>query len=134
PPLGGGGSGKAPLGAQPIHLVLPLIWYGQGVLGASAIGAALLERSRSGKGQAVTVSGLNALSEVSAPVRVPAAPPWPRGQPLGASPSYRLYECADGQWFFLGCLFANFYLKCFEALGIAQHFEALALDALRARE
>jgi crotonobetainyl-CoA:carnitine CoA-transferase CaiB-like acyl-CoA transferase len=121
-------------GDQPIHLVLPLIWYGQGVLGASAIGAALLERQRSGKGQAVTVSGLNALSEVSGPVRVLAAPPLPRGQPLGASPSYRLYQCGDGQWFFLGCLFANFYLKCFECLGIADHFEELALDPLRARD
>ena len=119
---------------QPVHLVLPLIWYGQGVLGASAIGAALLERQRSGRGQAVTVSGLHALSEVSGPVRVLDAPPLPRGQPLGASPSYRLYQCADGQWFFLGCLFANFYLKCFECLGIAQHFEALALDPLRARD
>ncbi|HEY3951130.1 CoA transferase [Phenylobacterium sp.] len=119
---------------QPIHLVLPLIWYGQGVLGAAAIGAALLERRKSGKGQAVTVSGLNALSEVSGPVRVLAAPPLPRGQPLGASPSYRLYECADGQWFFLGCLFASFYLKCFEAVGLADHFEALALDPPRARE
>ncbi|MBS0334497.1 MAG: CoA transferase [Proteobacteria bacterium] len=119
---------------QPVHLVLPLIWYGQGVLGASAIGAALLERGRSGRGQAVTVSGLNAVSEVSGPVRVLAAPPLPRGQPLGASPSYRLYECADGQWFFLGCLFANFYLKCFEALGLADDWEALAVDPLRARD
>ncbi|THD63618.1 CoA transferase, partial [Phenylobacterium sp.] len=119
---------------QPIHLVLPLIWYGQGVLGASAIGAALLERSRSGKGQAVVVSGLNALSEVSGPVRVLEAPPLPRGQPLGASPSYRLYRCADGQWFFLGTLFANFYLKAFEAIGIADRWEDLAIDPLRARE
>ena len=119
---------------QPVHLVLPLIWYGQGVLGASAIGGALLERSRSGKGQAVVVSGLNALSEVSGPVRVLDAPPLPRGQPLGASPSYRLYECADGQWFFLGCLFANFYLKCFQALGIEDRWEELAVDPIRARD
>src|SRR5204863_2658888 len=65
---------------QPVHLVLPLLWYGLGVLGASAIGAALLERSRSGKGQAVTVSGLHRVSEVSAPARVPAAPAPPRRQ------------------------------------------------------
>jgi crotonobetainyl-CoA:carnitine CoA-transferase CaiB-like acyl-CoA transferase len=89
---------------QPVHLGLPLLWYGQGVLGASAIGAALLERSRSGQGQAVTVSGLHGLSEVSGPVRLLAAPPLPRGQPLGATPSYRLYQCGDGQWFFLGTL------------------------------
>ncbi len=119
---------------QPVHLVLPLLWYGQGVLGASAIGAALLERSKSGKGQAVTVSGLHGLSEVSGPVRVLEAPPLPRGQPLGASPSYRLYQCGDGQWFFLGTLFANFYLKVFQALRIEDRWEELALDPLAARD
>jgi crotonobetainyl-CoA:carnitine CoA-transferase CaiB-like acyl-CoA transferase len=121
-------------GDQPIHLVLPLLWYGQGVLGASAIGAALLERQRSGRGQAVTVSGLHGLSEVSGPVRVLEAPPLPRGQPLGASPSYRLYQCGDGQWFFLGALFANFYLKVFQALHIEERWEELALDPLAARD
>ena len=119
---------------QPVHLVLPVLWYGQGVLGASAIGAALFERQRSGKGQAVTVSGLHGLSEVSGPVRVLDQPPLPRGAPLGASPSYRLYECADGQWFFLGALFANFYLKVFQALGIEQHWERLTLDPPLARD
>jgi crotonobetainyl-CoA:carnitine CoA-transferase CaiB-like acyl-CoA transferase len=119
---------------QPVHLVLPVLWYGQGVLGASAIGAALLERQRSGKGQAVIVSGLNGLSEVSGPVRVLGAPPLPRGAPLGASPSYRLYQCGDGQWFFLGALFANFYLKAFEAAGIAERWEELALDPPLARD
>ena len=119
---------------QPVHLVLPLLWYGQGVLGAAAIGAALLERGHSGRGQAVTVSGLHGVSEVSGPVRVLAAPPLPRGQPLGATPSYRLYQCGDGQWFFLGTLFANFYRKAFEALGIAQHWDTLVMDPLAARE
>ncbi len=119
---------------QPVHLVLPGLWYGQGVLGASAIGAALLERRRSGKGQAVTVSGLHGLSEVSGPVRVLGAPPLPRGAPLGASPSYRLYQCGDGQWFFLGTLFANFYHKVYQALGIEQQWEALALDPPLARD
>ena len=119
---------------QPVHLVLPLLWYGQGVLGAAAIGAALLERQRSGKGQAVTVSGLHGLSEVSGPVRVLDQPPLPRGQPLGASPSYRLYECGDGQWFFLGALFANFYVKVFQAVGLEHRWEELAMDPLLARD
>lgn len=119
---------------QPVHLVLPLLWYAQGVMGASAIGAALLERHRSGQGQAVTVSGLHGLSEASGPVRVLAAPPLPRGQPLGASPSYRLYQCSDGEWFFLGALFANFYLKVFQALGIEERWEDLAGDPARARD
>nr|QQZ48832.1 CoA transferase [Phenylobacterium glaciei] len=86
--------------------------------GAAAISAALLERHRSGKGQAVTVSGLHGVSEVTGPVRVLADPPLPRGAPLGASPSYRLYECGDGQWFFLATLFVAFYHRAIQALGL----------------
>lgn len=119
---------------QPVHLVLPLLWYGQAVVAAGAIGAALFERAASGRGQAVTVSGLHGVSEVSASVRVLAAPPLPRGLPLGATPSYRLYQCADGQWFFLGTLFANFYRKAVEAVGLVEHWDQLVLDPVAARE
>lgn len=119
---------------QPIHLVLPLAWYGQGVVGAGAIGAALLERTRSGRGQAVTVSGLHGFSEVTGPVRVLEQPPLPRGAPLGASPSYRLYQCADGEWFFLGTLFINFYRLMIQAIGYGDRLEDFLADPLFARE
>ena len=119
---------------QPIHLILPLVWYGQGVMGAAAISAALLERTRSGLGQAVTVSGLHGVSEVTGPVRTLAGPPLPRGQPLGLMPSYRLYQCADGQWLFLGTLFANFYVRAIEAMGLTPYFEAMVMDPLLARQ
>ena len=119
---------------QPIHLILPLVWYGQAVTGAAAIGAALHDRFSSGLGQAVTVSGLHGVAEVTGPVRVLNYPPLPRGAPLGATPSYRLYRCGDGQWFFLGTLFANFYLKAIEALGLMDVWQALVMDPLSARE
>jgi crotonobetainyl-CoA:carnitine CoA-transferase CaiB-like acyl-CoA transferase len=119
---------------QPIHLILPLVCYGQAVTCAAAIGAALLERSKSGLGQAVTVSGLHGVAEVTGPVRVIESPPLPRGSPLGATPSYRLYQCGDGQWFFLGTLFANFYAKAIEAIGLGAHWDELVLDPLLARE
>ena len=119
---------------QPIHLILPLIWYGQGVMGAAAISAALLERSRSGLGQAVTVSGLHGVSEVTGPVRTLAGPPLPRGQPLGLMPSYRLYPCADGKWLFLGTLFANFYVRAVEAMGLTPYFEDMVMDPMLARQ
>ncbi len=121
-------------GDQPVHLILPLVWYGQAVTGAAAIGAALLERSRSGLGQAVTVSGLHGVAEVTGPVRVLSDPPLPRGAPLGALPSYRLYQCGDGQWLFLGTLFANFYAKAIEAMGLMALWEDLVTDPLLARE
>jgi crotonobetainyl-CoA:carnitine CoA-transferase CaiB-like acyl-CoA transferase len=121
-------------GDQPIHLILPLVWYGQAVMGAAAMGAALLERTRSGLGQAVTVSGLHGVSEVTGPVRVLGNPPLPRGAPLGASPSYRLYQCGDGGWLFLGTLFANFYIRAIEALELHESWAELAADPLMARE
>ena len=119
---------------QPVHLVQPLLWYGQAVMGAAAIGSALYERSRSGQGQAVTVSGLMGASEVSGIARALLQPPIPRGIPPGANPRYRLYQCLDGMWFFLGTLFTNFYRKAFETLGLGDVFEAMELDMLAARD
>ncbi|MFL5295399.1 MAG: CaiB/BaiF CoA transferase family protein [Phenylobacterium sp.] len=119
---------------QPVHLVLPILWYAQGVMGAAAIGAALHERSRSGQGQAVVVSGLHGASESSGGARALNQPPLPRGIPPGANPRYRLYQCADGEWFFLGTLFTNFYRKAFEVLGLEDAFEALESDMVAARD
>lgn len=118
----------------PIHYILPIAHSAQAVLGAAAIGAALLERKRSGLGQAVTISGLQGAGEVGPPVRMENVESLPRGIPPGANPRYRLYEASDGQWFFLGTLFTNFYRKAFEALGLGDAFEALEMDMLAARE
>jgi crotonobetainyl-CoA:carnitine CoA-transferase CaiB-like acyl-CoA transferase len=97
---------------QPVHLTTPQAYYGQANMGAAAIGAALLERERSGLGQAIVVSGLNGAAEVSPVAKIDANPPIVFvGKPLGGSPSYRLYQCADGEWFFLGALFEAFYMK-----------------------
>lgn len=119
---------------QPVHLVLPVLWYAQAVMGAAAIGAALLERSRSGLGQALVVSGLHGAAEASGAARMLDAEPLPRGVPPGANPRYRLYQCADGEWFFLGTLFTNFYRKAFEVLGLEDAFEALETDQVAARD
>jgi len=119
---------------QPVHLILPVLWYAQAVMGSAAIGSALIERGRSGVGQAVTISGLHGASEASGVARALAQPPLPRGIPPGANPRYRLYQCADGEWFFLGTLFTNFYRKAFEVLGLEDAFEALEIDMLAARD
>src|SRR5947208_3320296 len=55
---------------QPVHLILPVLWYGQAVMGAAAIGSALYERTRSGRGQGVVVSGLHGASEASGVMRL----------------------------------------------------------------
>jgi crotonobetainyl-CoA:carnitine CoA-transferase CaiB-like acyl-CoA transferase len=119
---------------QPIHLNLPVLFYAQGVMGAAAMGAALFERTRSGRGQGIVVSGLNGAAEASGTSRALNIAPLPRGVPPGANPRYRLYQCADGEWFFLGTLFTNFYRKAFEALGLGDVFEVMELDMTAARD
>lgn len=113
---------------SPVHLILPLGWYGQAVMAAGAMAAALHERRSSGKGQAVIVSGLHGVSEVGGTVMVLDQPRLPRGLPQGASPSYRLYQCADGEWFFLATLFMPFFRKAIDALGLGAHWEVLVLN------
>jgi crotonobetainyl-CoA:carnitine CoA-transferase CaiB-like acyl-CoA transferase len=119
-------------GDSPVHLVLPLGWYGQAVMAAGAIGAALYERGTSERGQAVTVSGLHGVSEVGGVVMVRDQPRLPRGAPQGASPSYRLYQCSDGEWFFLATLFMPFFRKAIDALGLGAHWQVLVLNPVLA--
>lgn len=104
---------------SPVHLITPQAYYAQANLMAAAIGAALIERGRSGQGQAVVVTGLHGASQVVSGTMIAGAPtPVLWGSPRGGAPSYRLYECADGQFFFLGTLFPNFYMRALDATGI----------------
>jgi len=104
---------------SPVHLITPQAYYAQANLLAAAIGAALIERGRSGRGQTVVVSGLHGASQVVTGTVIKDAPlPVLWGSPRGGAPSYRLYECADGEWLFLGTLFPNFYMRALDATGI----------------
>ena len=119
---------------QPVHLILPIAFYGQAMMAAGAIGSALYERSRSGLGQAVVISGLHGASEVSAPARALLQAPIPRGIPPGGNPKYRLYQGSDGQWFFLGTLFNYFYKRALDVVGFGDLFDILEADQVAARE
>jgi crotonobetainyl-CoA:carnitine CoA-transferase CaiB-like acyl-CoA transferase len=101
---------------QPVWHVAPLAHYAQAIMGAAATGAALYERAHSGLGHTVVVSGLHAMAETACPISTIGAAPLPRGRPTGGSPSYRLYQCGDGEWLFLGTLFSHFFARAIEAL------------------
>jgi len=118
---------------QPVWHATPLVHYAQAVLGASAAGAALLQRTHTGRGRAAVVTGLNAMAQIHCPVVFAGAPPAPRGAPFGTSPGHRLYRCGDGQWLFLGCLLPPFYRKALSALGLAGGDPAEATAAIQAR-
>jgi crotonobetainyl-CoA:carnitine CoA-transferase CaiB-like acyl-CoA transferase len=121
-------------GEAPVHMVIPYLWYGQAVVAAGAIGAALYERSQSGLGQAVTVSGLHGAAVMSLQMRVMQEVLPPRTDPQGAAPNYRLYECADGRWLFLGTLFEGFFDIAMAVLGLTISFEDLTDDPEGSRE
>jgi crotonobetainyl-CoA:carnitine CoA-transferase CaiB-like acyl-CoA transferase len=102
----------------PVAPVVPILTYAQGALGATAIAAALLERRRSGQGQAVTVTGLHAVAAMHSSVmcRAPGQILQQRKGGLGI-PNYRVYRCRDDQWLYLGTLIQPFFLTALEVLG-----------------
>ena len=127
----------------PIELVYPHSLYVQGAWAAACAVAALVERERSGVGQAVTVTGMHGVEVTSGGALVLEAGRPPRDTavgPGGANPCYSRYACGDGRWLFLGALTRRFQERALAALGltglvddgrIAGHFERLVLPANR---
>ncbi len=79
---------------------------GNALLAAIAITAALYHRDRTGQGQAVSTSIVNAqlLCASYAWIHADGTPgDWARGdaQQYGLSPLYRMYRCADDRWIFV---------------------------------
>jgi crotonobetainyl-CoA:carnitine CoA-transferase CaiB-like acyl-CoA transferase len=103
---------------QPVWYVNPIGQYTQATMAAAAAAAALLDRSHTGLGRTVTVSGLHAMAGTSCPARVPNQPPVPVRRPIGQAPHYRLYRCGDGQWLFLAALLPHFLRKALEVLDL----------------
>jgi crotonobetainyl-CoA:carnitine CoA-transferase CaiB-like acyl-CoA transferase len=103
---------------QPVFHIAEIAHHTQGVLAASAVGAALVQRGAGGRGRAVTVSGLHAMAETATQIQHVGYPAWGGGHPLGGSASYRLYQCGDGEWLFLAALFSPFLQRAVQALGL----------------
>jgi len=102
---------------RPTYLVAPQVSYAHAMIGAGVLASALVERAKSGEGQSITVSGLHAVSAAEAGGTIHSADMVRMGGrgSRGGVPNYRLYECADGEWFFLGTLTPQFFLKALEA-------------------
>ncbi len=124
--LGGAAALQYSYEDRPTYLVTPQVSYGQGMLGAGALASALLERRRTGLGQSVVVSGLHAVSAVQSGGTIRTTEMFRLGGrgSRGGVPNYRLYQCADGRWFFLGTLTPQFFLKALEATDLL-HLMAL---------
>ncbi|MBW2282636.1 MAG: CoA transferase, partial [Deltaproteobacteria bacterium] len=109
----------------PVQLVTPQLRYAHGMLAASAIAAALVERAQSGLGQHVEVNGLHALGglQSGAFLRAVEAPRRRGIGTRGTLPNYRLYRCADGEWLFLATLIPHHFLKALDAIGLGSVLE-----------
>ncbi len=105
---------------QPVALVTPQVGYGHAAILANGIAAGLLERARSGRGQAVVISGLHGLAGVEAGAVSANRVIRMARSSRGGAPNYRLYRCADGEWFFLGCLTAPFFLHALEVIDLLE--------------
>jgi crotonobetainyl-CoA:carnitine CoA-transferase CaiB-like acyl-CoA transferase len=84
--------------------------------------AALLERERSGFGQLVSVSGVNAVMEahIGSLSVDPSLPDPPTNiGPGGRHPTYTRFEARDGKWLACGALGAKFETALLGALGLS---------------
>ncbi|MBV8949484.1 MAG: CoA transferase [Actinobacteria bacterium] len=102
---------------------------GNALLAAIAITAALYHRDRTGQGQAVSTSIVNAqlLCASYAWIHADGTPgEWERAdrQQYGLSPTYRMYRCADDRWIFLAATGDVDRARLAEAVGD----EGVALD------
>ncbi len=105
---------------QPVALVTPQGVYGHATIAANAIAAGLWERARSGQGQALVVSGLHGVSSVEMGGAITAGGSIRMARTSRGGAHYGLYRAGDGEWFFLGCLTAGFFLRALEAVGLME--------------
>jgi crotonobetainyl-CoA:carnitine CoA-transferase CaiB-like acyl-CoA transferase len=104
----------------PVDCVYPFASYLQGTWGAAAAIASLIERVRTGTGQRTIVDPLHG-AIVAATTTMFTDPklslPSTTVGPGGPNPAFGTYQCADGQWLFLGALGVKFQDIAFSLLG-----------------
>ena len=104
----------------PVHLVMPVVGYGTGALGALAIAAGLLARDRFGAAPTYEVSqvaGAAAL-QLGDHQLADTDTERPGDAPMGSKgrvPVYRLFEGSDGEWFFVACGTMRFFERMAKA-------------------
>jgi crotonobetainyl-CoA:carnitine CoA-transferase CaiB-like acyl-CoA transferase len=113
--LGGIYGSQWALSGNPVALHFPAASYSAGVLGATAVVAALCARESSGGGQLVEVSLLaGAFSlQTGGIMRHEKMTRMYEGplDPLGPIPCYRLFRAADGEYLFVACGNVTFWNK-----------------------
>lgn len=113
--LGGIAGNQWARSGNPVPLTFPAANYSAGVLGATALAAALFARGENGAGQALEVSLLaGAFSLQTGGImrheKMTSLYHGPQ-DPLGPIPCYRLFEASDRQYLFIACGNTTFWNK-----------------------
>jgi crotonobetainyl-CoA:carnitine CoA-transferase CaiB-like acyl-CoA transferase len=113
---------QSSISGDPVESVNPTLLYAHGMWAAVCTAAALLEREKSGSGQGVTVSGVNAVQQLAASSFIinPDSPDVSTAVgPGGRSPMYTRLMAGDGQWLASGALGTKFDTMLLGALGLS---------------
>lgn len=127
---------QASITGGPIATMSPYISYIHGLWAATCAVAALVERTVSGRGQIVTVTGMHAIMEATlgALNTSPIAPdPETAIGAGGRHPSYRHFVCGDGKWMAVGALGPKFEENLLRALGLDHVLEDERIGGVTAR-
>lgn len=115
----------------PSYVALPVLSVGAALLAVQGVVASLLARGSDGVGQRVETSLFGAAFAMSTPVvggtLQEEAHAWGH-RPVGPSPFYSAFPCADGRWLHFGCIHADFVRRAIDALGIGAAVTPLAAD------
>ena len=120
----------------PIETLSPHMLYIHGIWAAACLAAALVERTVSGLGQVVTVTGFQAVLEATTaalsvdPVGVEVDT---AVGPAGRHPTYRQFRCSDGVWIASGALGPKFETAMLKALGLDDILNDPRIDGITAR-
>ncbi|GAA4173469.1 CoA transferase [Gryllotalpicola koreensis] len=119
----------------PVDSPSSFILYDHGAWATTCVVAALVERENSGRGQTVTVGGMNGIEigtigTLTVNPNVPT-PPTNLG-PVGRHPTYRQFQTSDG-WISSGALGAKFELRLLKALGLNELLDDPRIEGITQR-
>tara|TARA_A100001037_G_scaffold267710_1_gene260762 strand:+ start:14853 stop:17120 length:2268 start_codon:yes stop_codon:yes gene_type:complete len=105
---------------RPVASVVPTRLHLHGAMSAAAALAGLLARARDGWGRAATVTGLQAAGAALCTLMtasIDGPPIISTGKVVGGGCQFRLYQCGDEKWIFLGALSPELFFRALDVLG-----------------
>lgn len=116
--LGGVATHGPSADGSPVATTVDLIAPVHAALGATATVSALVGRARGRHGGAAVVTGLHAVSVLMLTMMVDGldSEVFNPGSARGPVPSWRGYQCADGEWLFLAALTSPLFIRALDAL------------------